>query len=119
MQCVVVGEVVAVAMGNRDFEDLPFHASGCKQRVGVLHLQMDIFTNEFQRLISEEDTGKESRFDENLKSIAYPEHRPAVVRKTNHVFHDRREPGEGSAPEIFTVRETGRKNYELAIPDRR
>jgi hypothetical protein len=66
-----------------------------------------------------ERTGQEARLAQHLEPVADADHRAAVARKGVDRLHDRREPGDGTGPQIVAVGEPARQHHGVDAAERR
>jgi hypothetical protein len=86
-----------------------------KRRIRNFNPQRDKITNKSQRPISDERTGKQAGFAQDLEPVASAEHKLAGSRIADHRPHDGRETRDRTAPEIIAVGKTARQNNRVVL----
>jgi len=86
LQRIFVGEVVPIAMGDRDFQDLPFATTGSEQRTGVFDSQIDILADKLERVVAKQDAREQTGFNKNLKAVADADTTPPLFAKRTTSF---------------------------------
>src|SRR5439155_11740269 len=85
---LAVGEVAALAVLDRHRQPLPGLAAARERSVGPLDEYGNVTTDEGQGRVRPERPGKETRFAQNLKTIADPEHQPTLGGEAGDAVHD-------------------------------
>ncbi len=78
-----VGDVVALAVGDRDVDHLAGIVAAGERRVGALDPQIDVAADEFERRIAHQHAGQQPRLAQDLEAVADAEHQPAAARHGN------------------------------------
>ena len=108
-----IGDVIALAVGDRHTDHLARIVAAGKRRVGALDAQIDVAADESHRRIAHQHAGKEPRFAQDLEAVAHPEHETAVPGVGAHRVHDRRARGNCPAAQIIAVGEAARHHDEI------
>src|SRR5262249_50142706 len=111
--CLAVGDVIALAMRDRDPDHLPGIVTARERGVGTLDAQKDIAANEAELSVAHQHAGQESRFAGDLKSVAYRQHESALGGKGAHRVHDRRAGGDSTTTQVIAVREATRNDDDI------
>src|SRR5215213_2113997 len=110
----LVGTVAAVAVRDRQHDLLATFIPRGEQRLVRLHSQVDRRTDELQRRVSEQGTGKQPRLAGDLEAVAEAHHRRAALRVLHHLPHDRAEPCDRAGAEIVAVAEPAGEDDDVA-----
>ena len=82
LQRLFVRLVIALAMGDRDANDLAGIIAARERRVGSFDPQMHVMADEFQPRVAHQHAGQQSCLAEDLKTVADAEHQAAVAPRT-------------------------------------
>src|SRR6478609_9048079 len=103
---LLVGDVAAVGVLERDDDLLPAAELVGPRRVGVLDRQLLVATDEVLVAVADESAGQQVRLDEHLEAVADAEHGQPLGRGILHLGHDRRERGDGAGAQVVAVAES-------------
>src|SRR5262245_32200430 len=81
-------EVVALAVGDWNTEDLPRAARKREGRIGLLNTDVHVLAPELQAAIAQHRAGEQTRLEENLEAVTDAENRPALASELSHGVHD-------------------------------
>ena len=79
LQGVVVGEIIAVMMGDGNANDLAFVIPLREWRVGGFGAQMNVLADELQPGVEHQYAGQKPAFGQHLEAVADPDHQPTPV----------------------------------------
>ena len=102
-------------MGNRDFVGALGIESGGEQRSSGFGFQVDILADESLAAVAQQGSRQQTGLGQYLESVADAQHIPARAGMGNHVFHDRREAGNGSRTQVIAVRKAARQHKAIAL----
>ena len=125
VQRLLVGDVAALAVLERD-DDLLARGVGIGPcRVGALHAQALVAADEVQVVVAGESAGQQVRLAEDLESVADSEHGQALLGTGDDRGHHGREASDGTAAQVVAVRESSREHHRIdalevvvAVPER-
>src|SRR5260221_6999895 len=100
-------------MADRNAQDLPGPRRAGERRLGLLDAQVDVFAAVLQAAIAEHRAGQQSRFEQDLKSVADAEHGPASLGKRAHRAHDGREARHRAGTKVVAVREAPGQDQDV------
>ena len=109
------GGVAAFAVSDGERENLA--GGGGVREGGVRGFDAEVrgTADEFQRVVTDERSGEESGFGENLEAIAEAHDEATSVSEFLHGADDGRELRDGAAPEVVSVAETTGENDRVNI----
>ncbi len=108
-----LGAPVPVPVGDRETQDVTSGQLGGERRPDRLDADEDVLAAEPLARVEEEGAREETRLAEDLEAVADAEDGPALRREVADGIHDRREAGEGAAPEVVAVGKAARKEYQV------
>ena len=86
---------------------------------------MHIVTGEQQGFVADEGAGQQAGLRQDLKAVAYPEHRAPGAGKGDDFLHDGRKTRNGAATQIIAIGESTRQHHRitareglLLVPDK-
>ena len=82
MDHVRIGVVVALAVRDRDAQDLAGEGARRERRVGLLDADAHVLAVELQVAVPQHRAWQQSRLEEDLEPVADPEHRAALPRRS-------------------------------------
>ena len=127
LQIIIGCKVIAFIMCHRDDHLLarsqPRRKGGCG---AVNHFNRGVATDIFQPGIFDKDTWQEAGFQQDLKAVTDPHHRPAAGGMIQHGFHDWRAGSQRATPQIVTIGKAAgndgkvnRVKRRFLVPDQR
>ena len=112
---VLVGEIVAVLVGDRDSEGTSGVIARRKDRIGTLRADMNVAADVAQRHVTHEHARQQAAFGEDLKAVADAEHSHARLRPLDDRAHHRRMRGHGAGAQVVAVGKASGKDDEVAV----
>src|SRR5262245_5789146 len=106
LQSCRVGVVATLAVLDREFEQLSFFSLAGKRGVRFFDSEHYLLANKLKPGVSHQRTGQQTRFTENLESIADSQNQAALPSELENAAHDRRKTRHGAAAEIVAVRKS-------------
>src|SRR3984885_10329785 len=113
-ECRRLAKIIPFIVRNRNLQHLAQRRSARKRRIRRLHPYMHMAAQITQPLVAHHRARQQSRLQQNLKSVANPQHQPAAARKPLHRLHHRRKSRDRTRPQIISVCESARQNHHLA-----
>jgi hypothetical protein len=110
-----VAIVVAVTVGDGEFEDLAFSGGVGEGGVGVFDADVDVAADEAEAGVAHHGAGEEAGFEKDLETVADAEDKAAVSCEFSDGVHDGREAGDGAGAEIVAVGEAAWEDDGVAI----
>jgi hypothetical protein len=110
-----VAIVVAVAVGDGEFENLAFLGGVGEGRVGVFYADMHVAADETEAGVAHHGSGKQAGFEEDLETVADAEDEAAGFGELGDGAHDGGETGDGAGAEIVAVGEAAGEDDGVAI----
>ena len=119
-----IGEVVAVAVGDGDADDLALAVAAGEERVGLLDLEVHVAADELERGVAHQHARQQAGLGQHLEAVADAEHGRAGLGLRHHVAHDGRVRGHGAAAQVVAVGEAAGQHDQVggghrgvAVPD--
>ena len=81
---LAVGDVVAFAVRDRDFDHLAGIVAARERRIGALDAQIDVAADETELGVAHEHAGQQPRLAGDLKAVADGKDEPALLREGAH-----------------------------------
>jgi hypothetical protein len=106
-------EIQSLVMGNRHLQNLIQRANCSKGRIISLYPDRAVLAKKGKTLVSEYCSGKEMRFSENLKTVAYAENQSALFCKSPDGVHDGGSCCHGTATKIIAVGEPSWEDHKV------
>src|SRR5262249_1665920 len=106
-------DVVALAVRDRHADHLARIVAARERRVGALHPQADLVTNELERGIAHQHAWQQPGLAKNLEAVADAEHEAATLGMFAHGIHHRRARRDRAATQIIAVGEAARDDDEI------
>ena len=110
---LVIGNVIALAMRDADFDHLSGLIGGGIGCVIAFNPQMLHPADKAQIGIAHQDAGQQARFDQNLEAVADAEHQTAARGMGAHRIHDRRTSGNRAAAQIVAIGKSARQHDQI------
>src|SRR5882762_10316585 len=110
-----VAIVIAVAVGDGEFEDLAFLRGVGEGGVGVFDADVDVAADEAEAGVAHHGAGEEASFEEDLETVADAEDKTTGFGEFGDGVHDGREAGDGAGAEIVAVGEAAGEDDGVAI----
>jgi hypothetical protein len=107
--------VIAVAVGDGEFEDLAFLRGVGEGGVGVFYADMHVAADEAEAGVAHHGAGEEASFEEDLETVADAEDEAAGLGEFGDGVHDGRKAGDGAGAEIVAVGEAAGEDDGVAI----
>ena len=112
---VGVGEVVALAVGDRQPEHLALGARPGERRVGLFDPHRQDARHELEAAVADHRPRQQARLEQHLEAIADAEHRSAPRGEGRDAGHDRREAGDRAGAQVVAVGEAARQDHRIRI----
>jgi hypothetical protein len=109
-----VDGVIAVAMGDRRFQDLSLGGGVCEWGVGLLDADMHGTTDEPETRVSHQGARKETGFAEDLKAVANPKDQATFIRELRHGLHHWGKARDRASAQIVSISESAGQNDYIA-----
>jgi hypothetical protein len=114
-ECGFIAIVIAVAVGDGNFEDLAFLRGVGEGRIRFFNADLNVAADKAETGIAHHGAGQQAGFEKNLKTVADSENQAAAAREFRDGVHDRRETGDGAGAEIVAVGKAAGKDDGVAI----
>src|SRR5918993_2109 len=101
--------VTSLAVLDGNLKQLPLFKLRGKRRIGLFDPQPSLLADELQPCIAHQRAGKQSRFTENLKTVANAQDHAAVSSEFLNAPHNRRETRHCAAAEIIAIGKAARQ----------
>ena len=101
-----LGEVAALAMGDRHPERSARPSEARERRVRLFHGDVNVASRESHAPVAEQCAGHEPGLSKDLEPVADAEDHAAVRGKGRDRSHDGAEPGDHSGPKVVAVGES-------------
>ena len=112
---VRVREVVAVAVGDGDAEDITLLREGGESAVRCFHAQIRPLTAVLEVGVAEEGAGEEPGFAEDLKAVADAYDSLALFGHAADAVHDGGEAGDCAGTEVVAVGKAAGEDGEIVV----
>src|SRR6185503_5221308 len=110
---VLVGHPAALAVLDREREELARMAGPGEGRLDGLHANGDEIADEAERSVPHQRTGQKPRLAQHLEAVADAEHEAAVSGVAADGVHDRRAARHGAAAEVVAVGEAAGQQHDV------
>ena len=125
VQRLVVGEEIAVVMGNRDADFLPCGIAAGEDRLRVLHFEAHVAADEILAGVAHQRTGQQARLGKDLEAVAHAQNRHAAVGGADDFAHDRAVGCHRARTQVIAIGETTgqgdevepTRQFGIAMPD--
>src|SRR5258708_23456429 len=98
-----VGAVIAVVMGDWDFQDLALRSAAGKGRIGLLNADEHVPANVAKTRIAYHGSGKQAGFEKNLKAIADAKNHATRLGESFDGLHHRRKSGDRAGTQVIPI----------------
>src|SRR6202162_1007878 len=109
-----VGEVVALAVADRNAQHRAIGALRGERQVGALDNEIRPLAAKLERCIADESAGQEPRLAKDLEPIADPPDQSAAVGELADLLHHRRKPGDRARAKVVAVSEAAGQDDAVA-----
>src|SRR5450759_3260933 len=109
-----IGEVVALAMADRDAQHLTLGALRGERKVGALDDEVRPLAAVLQRGVADERAGQQTGLTQDLEPVADAPHQSATIGEVADLFHHGRKPGDRSRAKVVAVGEAARNDDAVA-----
>src|ERR1700735_651734 len=107
-------KIISVHVCDRNFQHLTGRGCAGKRRVGPFPSYMHLTAQKSQSLVTHHRAGKQTGFQQDLKSIADTQHQTTGTSKPVHGFHHRRKTRDRAGAQVVSEREAARQDNGIA-----
>jgi len=111
----IVTRVIAVAVGDGNFQNLARLCGARERGMGVFDSNVNVAADEAEAGVAHHGSGKKAGFEENLEAVADAEDKAAGFSEFCDGVHDRRKACNGAGAEVVSVRKAAGKQDGVTI----